>query len=147
MFETLCDTWWSIYVLIFFRHPIDNQIKRDQPTGETPGRVSRKFPRSIIQGTPDDIRKARFRQVYDTTGKDVRANMDFESADSDLLEDETPEVESADDTRDSVVSFSRDSLESLAELAQLRRRVNILQKEHAFVMGIFGVLLGRISGI
>jgi len=83
---------------------IDNQIKRDQPTGETPGRVSRKFPRSIIQGTPDDIRKSRFRQVYDTTGKDVRANMDFESADSDLLEDETPEGESADDTRDSVFS-------------------------------------------
>ena len=123
-----------------FLLPIDNQIKRDQPTGETPGRVSRKFPRSIIQGTPDDIRKSRFRQVYDTTGKDVRANMDFESADSDLLEDETPEGESADDTRDSVASLA-----SLAEFVSYSG-VNILQKEHAFVMGIFGVLLDRIPG-
>lgn len=83
---------------------IENKIQRDEPTGETPGRVLRKFPRSIVQGTPDEIRKSRFRRVYDTTGKDVRANMDFESSDPDLLEDEMTEGESADDTKDSVFS-------------------------------------------
>jgi len=83
---------------------IENQIQRDQPTGQTPGRVTREFPSRLVEGTPDDIRKARFRQAWNTTG--VAAKMDFESSDQDLLEDE-PELEdgeSADDTKDSVFS-------------------------------------------
>ena len=65
----------------------------------------REFPSRLVEGTPDDIRKARFRQAWNTTG--VAAKMDFESSDQDLLEDE-PELEdgeSADDTKDSVVRF------------------------------------------
>ena len=68
-------------------------------------RFFREFPSRLVEGTPDDIRKARFRQAWNTTG--VAAKMDFESSDQDLLEDE-PELEdgeSADDTKDSVVRF------------------------------------------
>jgi len=81
---------------------IDNQIQRDQPSGETPGRVTREFPRRLVKGTPDELRKQRFRQVWSAGVP----KMDDVSSDTDLLEEDTTqeEGESADDTKDSVFS-------------------------------------------
>ena len=85
---------------------VDKQIKRDVPTGSTPVRVTREFPRNLVDGTPDEIRKRRFREHYNVSG--LAAKMDFENPDPELAEEESDdavsESSSHNDTRDSVVS-------------------------------------------
>ena len=42
-----------------------NFIFQDVPVGTTPQRVERKFPRKIIEGTPDEIRIKDFKSSID----------------------------------------------------------------------------------
>ena len=56
-----------------------------------------------MAGTPDDIRKERFRAKWDASG--LAAKIDFEASDPDLVqEDDIVSEGSLNDTRDSVVS-------------------------------------------
>ena len=80
---------------------VEKQMKRDVPTGQTPGRVSREFPRNLVEGTPDEIRKRRFRDQWNVTG--LAAKMDFDGSDADLIEEME---DSHDDTKDSVFTES-----------------------------------------
>ena len=81
-------------------HMVEKQVKRDVPTGQTPGRVAREFPKKLVEGTPDEIRKRRFREQWNVSR--VAANMDFDGMDSELQEEVDSEA-SHDDTKDSVV--------------------------------------------
>ena len=80
---------------------VEKQMKRDVPTGQTPGRVAREFPRKLVEGTPDEIRKRRFREQWNVTG--LAAKMDFDGSDGDLvIEEDLNSEASHDDTKDSV---------------------------------------------
>ena len=80
---------------------VEKQMKRDVPTGQTPGRVAREFPRNLVEGTPDEIRKRRFREHFNLTG--LAAKMDFDGSDADLvIEEDLNSEASHDDTKDSV---------------------------------------------
>ena len=80
---------------------VEKQMKRDVPTGQTPGRVSRDFPRNLVEGTPDEIRKRRFRENFNLTN--LASKMDFDASDPDLIEETE---DSHDDTKDSVFTES-----------------------------------------
>merc|ERR1711953_365359 len=84
---------------------VEKQMKRDVPTGQTPGRVSRDFPRNLVEGTPDEIRKRRFRENFNLTN--LASKMDFDASDPDLIEETE---DSHDDTKDSV--FTESNIES-----------------------------------
>merc|ERR1711884_839749 len=81
---------------------VEKQMKRDVPTGQTPGRVSRDFPRNLVEGTPDEIRKRRFRENFNLTN--LASKMDFDASDPDLIEETE---DSHDDTKDSVFTESK----------------------------------------
>lgn len=66
-------------------------LQNDRPTGETPGRVERLYPKTIIEGTPDDVRVRRYRQTRDL-GAAMRLKIDEDDDDDDL---ETDSVYSA----------------------------------------------------
>ena len=42
-------------------------LKQDVPTGNTPMRVDRQYPKKLIHGTPDDIRLKAFRSARDVS--------------------------------------------------------------------------------
>ena len=42
-------------------------LKQDVPTGNTPMRVDRQYPKKLIQGTPDDVRLKNFRTARDVS--------------------------------------------------------------------------------
>ena len=46
---------------------LDEELKQDVPTGDTPSRVDRRFPKKILHGTPDDIRLKTFRATRDVS--------------------------------------------------------------------------------
>jgi len=46
---------------------VKDDLKQDIPTGNTPMRVDRQYPKKLIQGTPDDIRLKNFRSVRDVS--------------------------------------------------------------------------------
>ena len=50
-----------------FRTYVKDDLKQDVPTGNTPMRVDRQYPKKLIQGTPDDIRLKNFRSVRDVS--------------------------------------------------------------------------------
>lgn len=60
---------------------VDNDLKKDIPSGNTPLRVDRKFPRKIVEGTPDEQRILQFRSTIDTSGAQVPKLLDMESFD------------------------------------------------------------------
>merc|ERR1712062_89359 len=75
---------------------VEKQMKRDVPTGQTPGRVSRDFPRNLVEGTPDEIRKRRFRENFNLTNlaskigkakKTSRTNLSEASVDTGIIGD------------------------------------------------------------
>ena len=112
---------------------VDKQIKRDVPTGHTPNRVTREFPKSLVSGTPDDIRKKRFREQWNVSG--LAAKMDFDSPDNDLLEEEDLDSEAShDDTRDSVVSY-------LIFWRELAKRRSAIETHLLFLLFLLFLLL------
>ena len=46
---------------------MEEDLKKDVPTGHTPLRVDRQFPKKLIQGTPDDARLKTFRATRDVS--------------------------------------------------------------------------------
>ena len=46
---------------------LDDDLKKDKPTGNTPLRVDRPFPKKLVQGTPDDVRLKTFRATRDVS--------------------------------------------------------------------------------
>ena len=46
---------------------VKDDLKQDVPTGNTPMRIDRQYPKKLIQGTPDDIRLKNFRSVRDVS--------------------------------------------------------------------------------
>eukprot|EP00094_Tigriopus_californicus_P006624 TCALIF_06379-PA protein Name:"Similar to kif11 Kinesin-like protein KIF11 (Xenopus tropicalis)" AED:0.16 eAED:0.13 QI:0/0.84/0.64/0.92/0.76/0.85/14/257/1084 len=58
------------------------ELQNDRPTGETPGRIERAYPKTIIEGTPDELRIRRYRQTRDL-GAAMRLKID-EDDDDDL---------------------------------------------------------------
>jgi Kinesin-associated microtubule-binding len=54
------------------------------PTGQTPSRVQTEFPRRLIEGTPDDERVKKFRQLRSI----VPATLDMEG----IVEDDNDSV-------------------------------------------------------
>ena len=46
---------------------VEEDLKKDVPTGHTPLRVDRQFPKKLIQGTPDDARLKTFRATRDVS--------------------------------------------------------------------------------
>ena len=40
---------------------VTETLKKDIPSGRTPARSNRQYPRSLAQGTPDDLRLERYR--------------------------------------------------------------------------------------
>jgi len=54
------------------------------PTGQTPSRVQTEFPRRLIEGTPDDERLKKFRQLRSI----VPATLDMEG----IVEDDNDSV-------------------------------------------------------
>ena len=68
-----------------------------------------------MAGTPDDIRKERFRAKWDASG--LAAKIDFEASDPDLVqEDDIVSEGSLNDTRDSVVSTICTMLQKLSKV-------------------------------
>ena len=46
---------------------VDEELKQDVPTGETPLRINRPFPKKLVQGTPDELRLKAFRATRDVS--------------------------------------------------------------------------------
>ena len=130
---------------------VEKQVKQDVSTGNTPHRVTRTFPAKLVQGTPDEIRKHRFRQVWNASA----VKMDFESdstMDTDLIEaeieeDTASEASLQDDTRDSMFSSEplsrQDSGSNLSKGIKKTSRTNL--SEASTDTGILGDLENKVS--
>ena len=46
---------------------VEEELKQDVPTGHTPLRIDRTFPKKIVQGTPDETRLKTFRATRDVS--------------------------------------------------------------------------------
>ena len=46
---------------------VEEELKQDVPTGHTPLRIDRTFPKKIVQGTPDELRLKTFRATRDVS--------------------------------------------------------------------------------
>ena len=46
---------------------VEEDLKQDVPTGNTPMRTDRHFPKKLVQGTPDDMRLKTFRSARDVS--------------------------------------------------------------------------------
>ena len=46
---------------------VKEDLKKDNPTGHTPLRVDRQFPKKLVQGTPDEVRLKTFRATRDVS--------------------------------------------------------------------------------
>ena len=46
---------------------VDEELKQDKPTGHTPLRVDRTFPKKLVKGTPDETRLRNFRDARDVS--------------------------------------------------------------------------------
>ena len=60
-------------------------LKKDVPSGQTPARINRDYPRNLVQGTPDNLRleKHRNKRGLDTPAKFSLDNIgELDDADS-----------------------------------------------------------------
>ena len=46
---------------------VEEDLKQDVPTGNTPMRTDRHFPKKLVQGTPDELRLKTFRSARDVS--------------------------------------------------------------------------------
>ena len=63
---------------------VSEDLKRDKPTGQTPMRTAMSFPRTIVQGTPDDLRLKKYRARRDE-GSATPIRPDFNDDDADSI--------------------------------------------------------------
>ena len=63
---------------------VSDDLKRDKPTGQTPMRTALSFPRTIVQGTPDDVRLKKYRARRDQ-GSATPIKPDFNDDDADSI--------------------------------------------------------------
>lgn len=82
-------------------------LKDDQPTGKTPGRIARSYPKEIVEGTPDETRVRRFRQ-----SRDLGAAMKLRIEDLEDNDDMNEENDNEMGENDSVFSASTIMTES-----------------------------------
>jgi len=58
---------------------MSKELKKDVPTGQTPVRADRKFPKKIVEGTPDEVRIKEFRSSIDMSGAHLTKILDMDS--------------------------------------------------------------------
>jgi hypothetical protein len=58
----------------------EHDLRKDRPTGETPGRILRSYPRNLVEGTPDDVRVKMYRQKHDL-GAAMKLNIEDDGDD------------------------------------------------------------------
>jgi hypothetical protein len=113
-------------------------------------RINNRILPTLLQGTPDEIRKKNFRKQWNASGLAGKIDIDMESTDPDLIEaDLESEGSSHDDTTDSVVSFLKIPILSYflkTKIFQDKTRAEQLSFERPYKIVLRIIFFGRLKG-